>query len=86
MVVERILAVSREQPLWGCGRICSKLKQMGTAVSSPTIQKVLIAGNLGTKQERLRRLEETAPEPGETSVEMLRGYLDSTTDDGGESL
>ena len=72
-VAEKILTVSREHPLWGCGRICSQLGQMGIAVSSPTIQKVLIAANLGTREERLHRLEESALDGNsELSEELVR--------------
>lgn len=59
-VVEKILAISLRNPMWGCVRLSDQLKLVGISVSSPTIQKILIANNLGSKYQRLLRLEEKA--------------------------
>ena len=37
-VVEKILALSLNNPMWGCVRLSNQLKLMGISVSSPTIQ------------------------------------------------
>jgi transposase InsO family protein len=57
-VVDRILAVSLEHPGWGCVRLSSMLKLEGISVSSPTIQTLLIKHEMGSKYERLLKLEE----------------------------
>ena len=70
--VERILALSLEHPAWGCVRLSERLKLDGVSVSSPTIQSILIKHQMGTKFERLLRLEERlAAEPIELSSEQL---------------
>jgi transposase InsO family protein len=71
-VVERILALSLEHPAWGCVRLSERLKLAGTSVSSPTIQSILIKHQMGTKFERLLRLEErSAADPIELSPEQI---------------
>jgi hypothetical protein len=71
-VVERILALSLEHPAWGCVRLSERLKVDGTSVSSPTIQSILIKHQMGTKCERLRRLEErSAADPIARSPEQI---------------
>lgn len=57
-VVERILALSLANPTWGCVRLSDHLKLEGIQVSSPTIQSILIKHNLGSRYERLLKLEE----------------------------
>jgi transposase InsO family protein len=70
--VERILALSLEHPAWGCVRLSERLKLDGTSVSSPTIQSILIKHQMGSKFERLLRLEErAAAEPIELSTEQI---------------
>jgi transposase InsO family protein len=59
-VVEKILALSLANPMWGCVRLSDHLKLEGVSVSSPTIQKILIKHGMGSKYERLLRLEEQA--------------------------
>jgi transposase InsO family protein len=59
-VVERILAKSLENPGWGCVRLSNQLKLEGVSVSSPTIQNILIKNGMGSKYERLLKLEEKA--------------------------
>ncbi len=58
--VERILALSLEHPVWGCDRLRDHLALEGISVSSPTIQSILIKHNLGSRYERLLKLEEKA--------------------------
>jgi transposase InsO family protein len=57
-VMNIILSLSMEHPSWGCVRLSAMLKSQGIAVSSPTIQKILIKNNMGNKNERLWKLEE----------------------------
>ena len=57
-VVARILALSLERPGWGCYKLSDYLKLQGASVSGPTIQNILAKQGLGTKYERLLRLEE----------------------------
>ena len=59
-VVQRILEVSLQNPAWGCVRLSNQLKLEGTSVSSPTIQNILIKHGMGSKYERLLKLEEAA--------------------------
>lgn len=56
--VEKIMALSMENPAWGCARLSERLRVMGAPVSSPTIQKILLANDLGSRYQRLLRLEE----------------------------
>jgi transposase InsO family protein len=58
--VERILAMSLAHPAWGCVRLSNQLKLEGISVSSPTIQNILIKHEMGSKYERLLKLEEQA--------------------------
>jgi transposase len=46
-IVEKILELSIQNPMWGCIRLSNQLKLMGISVSSPTIQKILIKHELG---------------------------------------
>jgi len=46
--------------MWGCVRLSDQLKLMGISVSSPTIQKILIKRGIGSKYQRLLKLEEQA--------------------------
>ena len=59
-VVDRILALSLEHPTWGCGRLSELLKLEGHTVSSVTIQSILNKHGLGSRYERLLKLEEKA--------------------------
>lgn len=59
-VLKKILDLSLKNPLWGCVRLSDRLKRMGIPVSSPTIQKILLANDLGFGYQRLLRLEEKA--------------------------
>jgi len=59
-VVEQILALSLSNPMWGCVRLSNQLRLMGVSVSSPTIQNILIKHELGSRYQRLLKLEEKA--------------------------
>jgi Homeodomain-like domain len=70
--VERIGALSLEHPAWGCVRLSERLKLDGVSVSSPTIQRILLKHQMGTKFDRLLRLEErAASDPIELSTEQI---------------
>lgn len=58
--VERILAISLENPTWGCNRVCDMLALEGIKISYPTIQNILNKHGMGTRYERLLKLEEQA--------------------------
>jgi transposase InsO family protein len=58
--VEKILEISTQNPMWGCTRLSNQLKLRGISVSSPTVQKILIKHDLGSKYQRLLKLEEKA--------------------------
>ena len=58
--VERILAISLEHPTWGCNRLCDILALEGIKISYPTIQNILNKHGMGTRYERLLKLEEKA--------------------------
>ena len=59
-VVDRILALSLEHPTWGCGRLHDLLQLEGISVSGVTIQSILNKHGLGSRYERLLKLEEKA--------------------------
>jgi hypothetical protein len=56
-IVERILTLSWQYPGWGCHKLSGYLRLHGIAVSGPTIQGILTKQGLGTKYERLLRLD-----------------------------
>ncbi len=56
--VDKILALSMEHPAWGCVRLSDQLKLQGMSVRSPVIQKILIKHEMGSRYERLLKLEE----------------------------
>lgn len=58
--VERVIALSLEHPTRGCVYLSDRLKLEGINVSSPTIQNILIKHGLGSRYERLLKLEERA--------------------------
>ena len=62
--VEKILKASLEHPHWGCCKLSDWLKLQGISVSSPTIQNILIKNQMGSRYERLLRLEEKALKEG----------------------
>lgn len=60
--VEKIVTLSIEHPTWGCNRLSDYMKLQGNYVSSPTIQDILIKNGMGSRYERLLKLEERALE------------------------
>lgn len=50
-----ILELVGERPAWGCDRIAYYLTVSGKPVSSPTVQKILIAHRLGRRDQRVAR-------------------------------
>jgi transposase InsO family protein len=56
--VERILTLSLEHPTWGCNKLCDSLALEGIKISYPTIQNILNKHDMGTRYERLLKLEE----------------------------
>jgi transposase InsO family protein len=56
--VEKILNLSMEHPAWGCDRLSDQLMLEGIKVSSPTVQDILIKNGMGSRYERLMKLEE----------------------------
>lgn len=61
-LVERIVALALEHPTWGCNRLSSHLALDSVAVSAPTIQSILNKQCLGSRYDRLLKLEERALE------------------------
>lgn len=55
--VERILALSLEHAIWGCNKLCDSLALEGIKISYPTIQNILNKHEMGTRYERLLKLE-----------------------------
>lgn len=60
--VERILELSLEHPTWGCNKLCDSLSLEGIKISYPTIQNILNKHDMGTRYERLLKLEERSLE------------------------
>lgn len=56
--VERILALSLAHPTWGCNKLCNSLALEGIKISYPTIQNIFNKHEMGTRYERLLKLEE----------------------------
>ncbi len=56
--VERILTLSLDHPTWGCNKLCDSLALEGIKISYPTIQNILNKHEMGTRYERLLKLEE----------------------------
>lgn len=72
-VVEQVLALSLEHPAWGCVRLSDFLQLQGISLSSPTVQNILIKHEMGSRYERLLKLEErAASEPIELTAEQIR--------------
>jgi hypothetical protein len=64
---DRILRLCLENPEWGCDRIACYLGLKGCAVSSPTVQKVLIRNGLGRKAQRMAEKARRDAVQGEAS-------------------
>jgi transposase InsO family protein len=71
-VVDRLLALALEHPAYGCNRLEALLALEGRRVSAITIQKILNAKGLGSREQRWLALEaKTATEPTELSPEQI---------------
>jgi transposase InsO family protein len=70
--VDKVLALALENPAWGCNRLSDYLALESIALSSVTVQSILVKHNLGSRYERLLKLEEKALTEGiELSAEQL---------------
>jgi transposase InsO family protein len=58
--VDKVMNLSIEHPTWGCNRLSDHLKLEGVNISSPTVQDILIRNGMGSRYERLMKLEERA--------------------------
>ena len=59
--------------MWGCKRISDRLKLQGNHLSGPTVQKILHKRRMGSRYERLLKLEEKAlKEKIELTPEQVR--------------
>jgi transposase InsO family protein len=56
------LELSLEHPTWGCNKLCDSLALEGIKISYPTIQNILNKHEMGTRYERLLKLEERSLE------------------------
>ena len=71
--VEKVLSLALENPSWGCNRLSDYLSLEGISLSSVTVQSLLQKNGLGSRYERLLRLEEKAITEGlELSAEQIR--------------
>lgn len=61
-VAQRILALCLEHPAWGCVRLARGLQAQAIHISSPTVQKILIQRQLGSRRERAAALERLVQE------------------------
>lgn len=72
-VVQAVLALSAEQPKWGCIRLSAMLRLNGISISSVTVQNILIKHGLASHYDRLLALEKRALEHGiELTAEQVR--------------
>jgi len=71
-VVAKILEVATEEPMRGCIFISNHLKLRGISVSSPTVQKILIKHEMGSRYQRLLKLEEKALDK---EIELTAGQV-----------
>jgi hypothetical protein len=54
---KRIFEMSLQHPSWGCNRLAARLASRGIQRSANTIQKILNANKIGTREERWRQLD-----------------------------
>jgi transposase InsO family protein len=72
-IVDRVLALALENPTWGCNRISDRLALEGVSLSSVTVQGILTKNGMGSRYERLLKLEERAcREKIELTAEQVR--------------
>lgn len=60
-LTEKVLALAKEFPEWGCDRISHYLSLNGEKISPTTTQKILTRSGLRTAGERERAARSTAP-------------------------
>lgn len=70
-VVERILALSLANPTRGCNWLHDRLGLESVNVSAPTIQTLLNKRDLGSRYERLLKLESRACRPSHLACYSL---------------
>jgi transposase InsO family protein len=58
--VEKITALALANPAWGCNRLASYLQLEGISLSAVSIQNILNRNGMGSRYERLLKLEEKA--------------------------
>jgi transposase len=51
-VVALVLRLARENPRWGCVRICGELRKLGIRISATTVRTLLRRGGLGPAPRR----------------------------------
>lgn len=56
-VVDLIVTLKRENPLWGARRICDELRRMGVKVSQPTISRILSDNGFPPTPKRAQKFE-----------------------------
>lgn len=72
-VVERILQLALKHPSKGCNYLSDLLKLEGKSVSGPTIQNILDKHAMGTRFQRLLKLEEQHVQAGlELTAEQVK--------------
>jgi len=69
----KVLECSLAHPSWGCVKLSDFLKLQGVAVSSPTIQKILIRNGLASVYDRWLKVEERHLEDG---IELTTGQVE----------
>lgn len=72
-VEAKLLETALEHPGWGCTKLSDYLKLNGFQISSPVAQKILIRHSMGSRYERLMRLEDKHLQEGiELSPEQIK--------------
>lgn len=75
-VEERAIALSCQHPSWGCTRLSNWLKDTGTSISSPTVQRILIKHGLGTRYHRWLKLRERQATEGTELTEEQAAFME----------
>jgi transposase InsO family protein len=69
---QRVIALSLENPVWGCNRLSDHLALSGVCLSAVTVQNILNKNELGSRYQRLLRLETKALQEGlELTTEQI---------------
>lgn len=58
--VDKVLNLAMTHPTWGCNKLSDYLALEGIALSSVTVQNLLLKNEMGSRYERLLKLEEKA--------------------------